>query len=198
MIRTVQRLAAAITAFAFLLTVPTAMAQAQLKTAKVCGEEYSAQKQAIRAAKEKKKDFISACRSLPEGTPTPIEAAVTPAAPAPVPTAPAPEQTTVPPQAPAPTKRTQSPAPRPTNTASPSGDSTYSHMPPGAAPDEFATEASAKAHCRDATVVWVNTKSKVYHFAGTHNYGHTKEGAFMCETEAQAAGDRASETEKHP
>jgi hypothetical protein len=46
--------------------------------------------------------------------------------------------------------------------------------------------------------VWVNTKSGVYHFAGTHNYGTTKEGTYMCEADAKAAGDRAAENEKHP
>ena len=44
----------------------------------------------------------------------------------------------------------------------------------------------------------MNTKSGVYHFAGTKNFGATKTGAYMCETDATAAGDRASKTEKHP
>ncbi len=48
------------------------------------------------------------------------------------------------------------------------------------------------------TVVCVNTRSGVYHFAGTHNYGHTKEGAYMCEADAKAAGDRAAMNEHHP
>jgi hypothetical protein len=47
-------------------------------------------------------------------------------------------------------------------------------------------------------VVWVNTRSRVYHFEGTHNYGHTKEGAYMCEADAKAAGDRAAMNEHHP
>ena len=62
----------------------------------------------------------------------------------------------------------------------------------------FTTDAQAKAHCPADTVVWVNTKSGVYHFAGTHNYGTTKQGAYMCEADAKAAGDRAAENEKHP
>ena len=45
---------------------------------------------------------------------------------------------------------------------------------------------------RKGKVVWVNTKSRIYHYQGTHNYGHTKEGAYMCEADAKAAGDRAS------
>ena len=47
-------------------------------------------------------------------------------------------------------------------------------------------------------MVWVNTRSRVYHFEGTHNYGHTKEGAYMCEADAKAAGDRAAMNEQHP
>jgi hypothetical protein len=47
-------------------------------------------------------------------------------------------------------------------------------------------------------VVWVNEKSHVYHFAGTSNYGNTKRGAYMCEADAQAAGNRAAKNERHP
>ena len=59
-------------------------------------------------------------------------------------------------------------------------------------------ESEAKGHCPADTVVWVNLKSKIYHFAGTKNYGTTKEGAYMCEREAIAMGDRASKNEHHP
>jgi hypothetical protein len=64
--------------------------------------------------------------------------------------------------------------------------------------NEFASEAQAKARCPGAPVVWANLKSKVYHFAGTKNYGHTKSGAYMCEQDAQSAGMRAAKNEKHP
>ena len=83
------------------------------------------------------------------------------------------------------------PAPAPTTTAAPAPSA------PTAA-NQFADEASAKGHCGAGLVVWVNTKSKVYHFAGSRDYGRTKQGAYMCETEAQAAGDRAAKNEKHP
>jgi hypothetical protein len=63
---------------------------------------------------------------------------------------------------------------------------------------EFTTDALARAHCPADTVVWVNKKSGVYHFAGTHNYGTTEEGTYMCEADAKAAGDRAAKNEKHP
>ena len=59
---------------------------------------------------------------------------------------------------------------------------------------EFSTEAEAKARCPSDTVVWLNTKSRIYHYAGTRSYGTTKRGAYMCEADANAAGDRASKS----
>jgi phosphoribosylaminoimidazole carboxylase (NCAIR synthetase) len=55
----------------------------------------------------------------------------------------------------------------------------------------------------DCTSVWVNTRSHVYHFAGASDhgrnfYGHTREGAYMCEADARAAGNRAAFDEHHP
>ena len=64
--------------------------------------------------------------------------------------------------------------------------------------NEFSSEAQAKARCPSATVVWANLKSKVYHFPGSKNYGHTKSGAYMCEQDAQSGGMRAAKNEKHP
>ena len=63
---------------------------------------------------------------------------------------------------------------------------------------QFSTEAAAKAHCPTDTVVWVNPRSKVYHFAGTRDYGHTKSGTYMCEKDTAGAGFRAAKNEKHP
>jgi hypothetical protein len=60
---------------------------------------------------------------------------------------------------------------------------------------EYTTELAARARCPSDTVVWVNTPSRVYHYSGTHYYGHTKRGAYMCEADARAAGNRAARKE---
>jgi plastocyanin len=52
----------------------------------------------------------------------------------------------------------------------------------------FATEADAKKTCPGDTVVWANTSSKAYHLAGDKWYGKTKEGEYICQKAADAAG----------
>ena len=64
--------------------------------------------------------------------------------------------------------------------------------------NQFSTEAQAKARCPTDTVVWVNLKSKVYHFSGTRFYGNTEHGAYMCERDTAAEGIRAAKNETHP
>lgn len=44
--------------------------------------------------------------------------------------------------------------------------------------------------------VWVNTDSKVYHHSGDRWYGNTKNGKYMTEREAEAAGYRESKQGK--
>lgn len=54
----------------------------------------------------------------------------------------------------------------------------------------YQTPDRAQAHCPADTVVWLNTRSGVYHFQGERWYGNTEEGAYVCEKEADNAGDR--------
>ncbi|HVM46672.1 MAG TPA: hypothetical protein VMU04_01530 [Candidatus Acidoferrum sp.] len=49
---------------------------------------------------------------------------------------------------------------------------------------------AAQQHCPNDEVVWLNTRSGVYHFQGERWYGNTEEGAYVCKKEANAAGDR--------
>jgi hypothetical protein len=47
--------------------------------------------------------------------------------------------------------------------------------------------------CRSGDpVVWVNTKSHVYHLKGDKYFGTTKSGAYACRSKAVAEGARAS------
>lgn len=57
----------------------------------------------------------------------------------------------------------------------------------------FTTEDAAQAHCPRDVVVWLNIPSGIYHYRDERWYGRTKRGAYVCEKEAIAAGDRASE-----
>lgn len=71
-----------------------------------------------------------------------------------------------------------------------------------AAPAASAKPAATQSGTSPATIeartppapgmVWVNTASKVYHKAGDRWYGKTKEGKFMTELDAIAAGYRAA------
>jgi hypothetical protein len=169
--------------------IALAAAPASAKTTKECDAEYTANKDAIKAAKEKKADFVAACKALPEGQTTPIAGGAASAAPA-APAAPA-----AAPAAPA-------AAPASPPAAAPKAPAMSASKPAGGGAtgaNEYSTEADAKAKCASADiVVWVNLKSKIYHFSGNRDYGTTKEGAYMCEKQAMDAGDRAAKNEKHP
>jgi hypothetical protein len=63
---------------------------------------------------------------------------------------------------------------------------------PGAAQAQFPTEQQAQTHCLHDTVVWLNLPSGIYHFKGQRWYGATHHGAYVCQKEADKAGDRAT------
>jgi hypothetical protein len=153
------------------LAVSCTAALAQNKTATQCRDEWRANKADNQAKGITEKAYVAQCRA--GGT-----AVQTAPAPAPAPTAqPAPA---------AGPKTTATPAARPATTTA--------VAPTGA--NQFANEADAKSRCPSDTVVWVNERSKIYHFSGHKDYGHTKVGAYMCEKDAMAAGDRAAKDEK--
>ena len=54
------------------------------------------------------------------------------------------------------------------------------------APRDTATAPARSVGVR----VWVNTASRVYHCPGTRYYGNTRQGRYMTELEARAAGHR--------
>src|ERR1700733_16339240 len=56
----------------------------------------------------------------------------------------------------------------------------------------FSTPQAAQKHCPNDMVVWLNTRTGIYHYAGQRWYGNTEYGAYVCEKEAIAADDRAT------
>lgn len=150
-------------------------AVAQQKTVKACQQEWRANKAANQAKGITEKAYVGQCRT---GTATTVPAPAAPTAAAPPKAAPS--------TAPASSRAARPSAPTAPSAATPSGANQYS------------TEGQAKARCGSGTVVWVNLNSKIYHFVGHKDYGHTKSGAFMCERDAMSEGMRAAKNEKHP
>ncbi len=134
---------------------------------KECGDEWKAAKANNTTNGMTWQEFLKQCRAQKESSAAPA------AAPAPAPAA-------APAPAPAPTYQ---PKPVPAHTAA-----------RAAGAGQFTTAAEAQARCPSDKVVWVNTKSHIYHYAGTRSYGTTKQGAYMCEADASAAGDRATKS----
>jgi hypothetical protein len=61
---------------------------------------------------------------------------------------------------------------------------------PASAQQMFPTQQQAQQHCPNDTVVWLNIPTRIYHMQGERWYGATKSGAYVCQQEANAAGDR--------
>ena len=142
---------------------------------KQCGDDWKAAKANNSTNGLTWPQFLKQCRVGKEGAAAPA------AAPAAVPVS-----------APAPAPAPIAPAPAPTYQPKPK--LVQAARPTGAG--QFASEAEAKGRCLGSTVVWVNTKGKshTYHYAGSRWYGTTKQGAYMCEADAGAAGYHASKS----
>lgn len=119
------------TCAAWLALSPPLGAQA-LKSTKVCRVEYRKNQAAIRKAKEKRRDFLAACRKTPVGQDTPIGDAATPTAEAPSP-----------PEAPSPSPPPASPAPAQPAPA-PSADEPSTSTAPAKPPEAEAPQTDAK------------------------------------------------------
>lgn len=188
-------------------TPDAAPAQAR-KTVKACEAEWRANKASIQAAGKRKTDFMTECRAEPDSTqtaaPQPAPAAQpkseVAAAPQSAPREPD-RQATAAPQAPsAPAAQPKSEAEAAPQSAPREQPNRRANQAPAAtvslAAGQFTSESEAKSHCPGDTVVWANTRSKIYHYASSHRYGHTKNGAYMCEKETAAAGIRAAKRER--
>jgi hypothetical protein len=163
------------------VAILTAAGPAAAKTAKDCEAEWRANKATIQGAHKTKKAFMAECRADTG------QRAAAPSQPAPAETAQRPPANAAP--APAPSRRA---------TREPSAKRPRTGTTISTGAGEFATEMEAKAHCPGEVVVWANTRSKVYHFAGSRAYGNTKRGAYMCEKDTAGAGLRSAKNEKRP
>ena len=61
---------------------------------------------------------------------------------------------------------------------------------PAIARHQVYAPVSSDKSCPGDRVVWVNTRTGVYHMEGERWYGRTKQGQFECEKAAKAEGDR--------
>lgn len=163
--------------------VPSQTAQGtrggRLKSAKACAAEWRSDKTNFKAKGISERAYVAQRRAA-TATALPAPSNLSPRSPAPATAPPRPSATTA---APAQT-------PYGSITRNPS-------IGRPIAPRQYARETQAKAVCPTDTVVWVNLRSKIYHFSLTHNYGNPKRGAFMCERDAISEGFRPAENERH-
>ena len=79
----------------------------------------------------------------------------------------------------------------PAKAAAPAPAAEPAKATPPATKTTSTTASTAPAAGGGAGKVWVNTDSKVYHCSGTKYYGKTKQGEYMTESAAKAAGAHA-------
>jgi hypothetical protein len=177
----VPLLTAAAIAFGFACAGSTAAKAESVMAA--CASQWKQAQAAEATGGETWPQFLAQCRTRESSAAAPSSGTFAPApAPAPVP-------------APAPASQSGSLFPWWQPSAPASTPATNASAPSAPRAGEYTTELAARASCPSDTVVWVNTPSRVYHYSGTHYYGHTKRGAYMCEANARAAGNRAARKE---
>jgi hypothetical protein len=165
---------AAAIAFALNAAAPNAANAESVMSA--CASQWKQAQAAGTTGGETWPEFLTQCKTRLGGASAP---ASTTTAPAPTP-------------APAPASQTGSLFPWWQPSAPTSAAPSAAGAPAAAGAGEFTTELQARAGCPSDTVVLVNTQTRVYHYPGTHYYGRTRKGAYMCEADARAAGDRAA------
>lgn len=58
--------------------------------------------------------------------------------------------------------------------------------------------AAEMPNCGNDNVVWLNARTRVFHYRGTPYFGTTKTGAYECEKAATDNGARAAKNETKP
>ncbi len=56
---------------------------------------------------------------------------------------------------------------------------------------QFPTGRAAQRHCPMDKVVWLDTSTRRYYYAGSKNYGKTARGGFVCKKELKGIGTKA-------
>jgi hypothetical protein len=167
------------------------------KTAKECNAEYLQKKAAIKASGGTKKEFVAFCRAGTKAIPAAAPAPVAPTAAATPDANPAPDVAATPaPDATAPIVPEAKPA-TPKAKPKPKAESKPDHAVSTNA-NWFASAEEANVKCPSDTVVWTDKKSKIYHLPGTREYAGAKQGAYMCEADAKAAGSHSAKNDKQP